>query len=58
MSYKNHISETYIVKDYLIPIHFNRDDDSFGEDVGIMIDDEPDEVQAAYEEFLKMSSKK
>ncbi|CAL8109911.1 unnamed protein product [Orchesella dallaii] len=34
----------------------DSDEDDY-EDTGIMIDDEPDEVQAAYEEFLKMSSK-
>lgn len=36
---------------------FNSDEDSYGDDGGIMIDDEPDEVQAAYEEFLKMNAK-
>jgi len=32
-------------------------DDDFSDDGAIMIDDEPEDVQAAYEEFLKMSSK-
>jgi len=31
----------------------NRDDDDFGEDDCILLDDEPEEVQRAYEDFLK-----
>ncbi|ODN04764.1 Polyadenylate-binding protein-interacting protein 1 [Orchesella cincta] len=42
-----------------IPVYYEipDSDDDFDEETGIMIDDEPDDVQAAYEEFLKMSSK-
>lgn len=42
--------------DFIVFFNFVRDEDSY-DDGTIMIDDEPDEVQAFYEEFLKTTGK-